>query len=186
MCGKRQPSTGEAQMSADHSFAGSCENPPRFSAILTPHRSLSHRGFTILMLFFAGVSVAAGTGFLLIGAWPVFGFFGLDIALLYWAFRRNYQDGMLREQVHITDTTLVVRKTFPRKAPEEWQFIPYWVRVELVENEALETCGPLFLTSHGSKLEIGAFLSPDERRDLAGALKSALRGGGMIPSPQPG
>ncbi|WP_137388347.1 DUF2244 domain-containing protein [Rhodoligotrophos defluvii] len=156
----------------------------RFSAILTPHRSLSQRGFLLLMLFFGGVSAVVGTGFLVMGAWPVFGFFGLDVALLYWAFRRNYQDGTMHEQVDITDTALVVRKVFPREPTKEFRFIPYWVRVELVENEVLETCGPLYLTSHGARLEIGSFLSPQERRDFAGALKAALRGG-MVSVPQP-
>ncbi|WP_342640748.1 DUF2244 domain-containing protein [Rhodoligotrophos ferricapiens] len=164
-------------MSERSTDQGSNGEAIRFSAILTPHRSLSQRGFLILMLFFGGASVIAGTGFLMIGAWPIFGFFGLDVALLYWAFRRNYQDGNMHEQVDITDSALVVRKVFPRQPPKEWRFIPYWVRVELIENEALETCGPLFLTSHGRRLEIGSFLSPDERRDLAGALKAALRGG---------
>ena len=58
-----------------------------FSAVLTPHRSLSATGFLILMMLVGGVSFAAGIVFLMMGAWPVFGFFGLDVLLLYLAFR---------------------------------------------------------------------------------------------------
>lgn len=151
--------------------------PLRFSAIITPHRSLSLNGFRWLMLVLVAVSILVGLGFILVGAWPVFGFFGLDVALLYWAFRRNYRDAEISEQVEITDSSLVVRKQLPRQPPREWRLIPYWVRVELVEDEELETCGPLWLVSHGKRLEIGSFLSPDERRDLAGALRRALQAG---------
>ena len=64
--------------------------PTIFSATLTPHRSLGRVGFLVLMLLFGGVSFVTGMLFLVIGAWPVLGFFGLDVLLLYWAFRLNY------------------------------------------------------------------------------------------------
>lgn len=150
---------------------------PFFRALLTPHRSLGRKGFVTLMLVLLLAWASTGIVFLSMGAWPVFGFFGLDVALLYWAFRRNYRDAEISEQVEITDSSLVVRKQFPRQPPREWRLIPYWVRVELVEDEELETCGPLWLVSHGKRLEIGSFLSPDERRDLAGALRRALQAG---------
>src|ERR1700745_771026 len=61
------------------------QEPAIFSAVLTPHRSLSRKGFLALMLVAGGASLAMGTTFLLVGAWPVFGFCGLDVLLLYWA-----------------------------------------------------------------------------------------------------
>ena len=67
--------------------------PTLFSAVLTPHRSLSATGFVIVMALVGGVSFAAGIAFLLMGAWPVFGFFGLDVLLIYLAFRANYRAG---------------------------------------------------------------------------------------------
>ena len=63
--------------------------PTIFSATITPHRSLGSTGFLVLMLAFGGVSFFTGIAFLMMGAWPVFGFFGLDVALLYWAIRIN-------------------------------------------------------------------------------------------------
>ena len=56
----------------------------------------------ILMAVFGGVSFITGIAFLLKGAWPVFGFFGLDVALLYIAFRLNYRSGRLYETVDLT------------------------------------------------------------------------------------
>jgi uncharacterized membrane protein len=60
--------------------------PTIFSVVIRPHRSLGSLGFLVLMAVFGAVSFAAGVAFLLMGAWPVFGFFGLDVLLLYWAF----------------------------------------------------------------------------------------------------
>ena len=63
--------------------------PELFSALLTPHRSLNRTGFLALMIFVSLVSFAAGLAFLLMGAWPVFGFFGLDViasSFVLWLF----------------------------------------------------------------------------------------------------
>ena len=65
--------------------------PALFVARLTPHRSLSRAGFVLVMAVLGAISFAAGMVFLLIGAWPVFGFFGLDVLLVYCAFRANYR-----------------------------------------------------------------------------------------------
>ena len=65
--------------------------PTIFAAVLTPHRSLGNIGFLVLMIVFGGVSFVSGIAFLMMGAWPIFGFFGLDVLLLYWAFRINYR-----------------------------------------------------------------------------------------------
>ena len=70
--------------------------------MLTPHRSLGPTGFLILMAVLGGVSFAAGIVFLLVGAWPVFGFFGLDVLLIYCAFRLNYRAARAYEEVTVT------------------------------------------------------------------------------------
>src|SRR5580698_5285959 len=88
--------------------------PTLFSAIITPHRSLSSTGFVIFMLCIGGISFAAGMVFLMLGAWPVFGFFGLDVALEYWAFRANYRAARAYEEVTVTATELTVRKISQR------------------------------------------------------------------------
>ena len=67
-------------------------DPSLFAARLTPHRSLSRAGFLLLMAVLGGISFAAGMVFLVLGAWPVFGFVGLDVLLVYWAFRANDRD----------------------------------------------------------------------------------------------
>lgn len=145
---------------------------PLFSAALRPHRSLPPAGFLALMAVLGGLSFAAGMVFLLHGAWPVFGFFGLDVALVYVAFRLNYRDGRRLETVDLSREELLVRRIDPRGRVAQWRFQPYWVRLHLTEHD--DTVGPLTLSSHGRRLSLGAFLSGPERRDFARALEAAL------------
>ena len=153
--------------------------PTIFSVMLTPHRSLGRVGFLVLMLLFGGVSFISGALFLLLGAWPVFGFFGLDVLLLYWAFRLNYRHAEAYEQVTVTPSALKVRKVSHLGRAREWVLNPLWVRLDKVE---LEEFGidRLFLVSRGKKLTIASFLGPDEKasfaRELTNALSEARRG----------
>jgi uncharacterized membrane protein len=153
--------------------------PTIFSATLTPHRSLGRVGFLILMMLFGGISFVTGMLFLVIGAWPVLGFFGLDVLLLYWAFRLNYRHADAYEQVTVTPSTLKVRKVSHLGRAREWVLNPLWVRLDKIE---LEEFGidRLFLISHGRKLTIAGFLGPDEKasfaKELGNALSEARRG----------
>ncbi len=109
--------------------------PSLFAARLTPHRSLSRAGFVTLMAALGGVSFAAGMVFLLMGAWPVFGFFGLDVLLVYWAFRANYRAAAAYEDVMVTTSELRVRKVTSRGQVSEWVFNPMWSKLEYEADE---------------------------------------------------
>lgn len=141
---------------------------------LMPHRSLSPRGFVLLMALVSGVSFIAGVIFWLAGAWPVVGFFGLDVALIYLAFKLNYAAARMYETIDISGDEMIVRRVKFGRSPQEWTFQPYWVRVEMAFDD--DICGPLFVKSHGRRLEIGAFLPGEERKAFAEALRSALPG----------
>ena len=90
------------------------DQPTLFSARLTPHRSLSRTGFLVLMMFLGAVSFIAGIAFLLMGAWPVFGFFGLDVLVIYWAFRINFRRADATEDIVVTPSELRVRRVSHR------------------------------------------------------------------------
>src|SRR3546814_12520422 len=79
-----------------------------FDAVLLPNRSLGPRGFRILMLVAGGGACVIGTSFMLMGAWPVTGFCGLEILLLYIDFRLNYRSGRAYEKVRRTQTDLEI------------------------------------------------------------------------------
>lgn len=143
-----------------------------FRAVLYPHRSLGPTGFLVLMLAVGGVSFVTGMVFLLMGAWPVMGFFGLDVALIYGAFRLNYRAGRMYETVELTPETLVVTRVHPSGRQESFDFNPYWVRVRLAPTPQGRT--DLRLTSHGREFAFARFLTEEERREFSNTLSGAL------------
>ena len=147
--------------------------PEIFSAVITPHRSLGSTGFLILMLGVGGISFAAGMVFLALGAWPVMGFFGLDVLLIYWAFRANYRAARAYEQVTVTASTLHVRKVTHQGKVAEWTLNPVWTQLDRQTHEdfGIER---LFLVSRGRRLAIAGFLGAKEKEDFAEALSAAL------------
>jgi uncharacterized membrane protein len=151
---------------------GSATEPYAFDVILHPHRSLSPTGFFILMLFIVGVSFSAGLAFLSQGAWPIFGFFGLDVLLIYAAFKFNYRDGRMFETIQMGAKELLVRRVFPSGRVRVWTFEPAWMGV-LMDNPP-EHHSQLVLTLRDKRLTVGAFLSPKERLEVSDALKTAL------------
>jgi uncharacterized membrane protein len=146
---------------------------PFFSALITPHRSLGHTGFLVLMLLFGGVSFITGVMFLLIGAWPVFGFFGLDVLVFYLAFRLNNRAAAAYEQVTVSAAELKVRQVTHRGRVREWTLNPLWVRLEKIEHEeyGIER---LLLVTGGRSLPIAGYLGPAEKASFAKALSEAL------------
>ncbi|GAA0784755.1 DUF2244 domain-containing protein [Roseibium denhamense] len=149
------------------------EDRPFFSAVLTPHRSLGPNGFMILMGCFGLISFVAGIIFWQIGAWPVFGFFGLDVALLYLAFRLNYASARAYEEIKVSRNEIVIRKIGPGRRELEFKFNPLWVRlsVERIEDEGVTA---ISLTSRGETVDLGQFLNPEDRTSFAGAMANAL------------
>ncbi|MBU1211712.1 MAG: DUF2244 domain-containing protein [Alphaproteobacteria bacterium] len=143
-----------------------------FNAILTPHRSLSPFGFVVLMSLVSLVSFTVGFYFLLLGAWPVFGFFGLDVLLIYFAFKLNYRAGLAYEKVELSPGLLRLTQVDPRGRQNNFDFNPYWVRVGLSEEHDGRTI--MWLASHGREMVFGHFLTDDERREFVDALKAAL------------
>ncbi len=147
--------------------------PTIFSAVITPHRSLSARGFFLVMAAYGLLSFVAGLACMMAGAWPVVGFLGLDVLLLYWAFKVNYRRAAAYEEVKVTPATLTVRKVSHLGASREWQLNPLWVRLEKTVHEEFGI-ERLFLTSRGKQLIIASFLGPGEKESFAKALGNAL------------
>jgi uncharacterized membrane protein len=147
--------------------------PTLFSAIVTPHRSLGRTGFLLVMAAIGGVSFVTGMVFLLIGAWPIFGFFGLDVLLVYLAFRANFRAAAAYEEVSVTPCELKVRKVSQYGQVSEWKFNPLWVKLnrDVHEEFGIER---LFLVYGGRRIPIAVFLSPQEKVSFAAALAAAI------------
>jgi uncharacterized membrane protein len=161
-------------MNDDNGAASERHSEPKiFAAVITPHRSLGSAGFLILMLCIGALSFASGVMFLLIGAWPVFGFLGLDVLLIYIAFRANFRAARAYEEVAVTATELTVRKVSQHGKVREWTLNPLWVRLDRIVHDEFGI-ERLFLVSRGRRVSIAGFLSPDEKASFAQALSTAL------------
>jgi uncharacterized membrane protein len=149
-------------------------NTKPWQAVLTPHRSLSKQGFLVVMGFVVLVNLVVGALFMSIGAWPVAGFAGLDVLLVWWAFKANFADARCMERISITDHELVFDRLRGDEPPEQQRFVRRWVRVELEEDIERELIGRLSIVSGQIRLSVGEFLAPEERKTLAAALRNAL------------
>ena len=119
----------------------------------------------MLMGVLGCASFITGMVFTSMGAWPVLGFFGLDVLIVYIAFRLNYRAGRLHETIEVSRSDLTVTRIHPTGRRERFNFNPYWVRVRLAEGRDGRT--DLRLHLHGKELAFGRFLTDDERRDFA-------------------
>src|SRR5258705_11058500 len=115
-------------MTAGNDFDPGPAQPELFSALLTPHRSLNRTGFLVLMAFVCAISFAAGLAFLLMGAWPVLGFFGLDVLAIYWAFCINFRSARASEEITVTPSELRLRRGGNCGHVGEWVLNPPWGR----------------------------------------------------------
>lgn len=153
-----------------------------YEFILRPHTALSQNGFLCLMAFVMAISFGTGVYFTLLGAWPVLGFFGLEVGLLYAAFRWNYFVARRYEVVRLSQERVLVERVSPRGERQAWSYNPHWLRINLLamvgdetdKDFGLPATNELVFSSHGQRLSIGRFLSPAERQELYGALSHAL------------
>lgn len=149
------------------------DEPLLYEARFTPYRSLDERGFLIVMAIVAGISFVCGFAFLLMGAWPVFGLFGLDVLAIWWAFRMNFRSARAVEEIVVTPSLITVRQVSADGAAREARMNPLWTRLdkELHEDFGVQK---LTLYSRGTPVVVGGFLHTAQREELALGLSQAL------------
>jgi uncharacterized membrane protein len=171
-------------MTASNDFERGVAEPEIFTALLTPHRSLNRTGFLVMMSLLSAVSFAAGIAFLIMGAWPVLGFFGLDALAIYVAFKINFRRARAYEEISVTPSELRLRRVSHRGHVMEWVFNPLWVRLDQITHEEFGI-ERLYLVSKGRRVAIASFLGADEKASFAKALTAALTAARRGPSYNP-
>ncbi len=136
-------------------------------AVLTPHRSLSQRGFARLLGGFALLNMGVSVMFVLQGAYPVAAFLALDVFVLWLAFRLNYKAGQEEERVRVARRYLHIFRRDPKGRAAHWVVSPTWAQVT-TDATAVR------ISSAGKTVIVGRFLSPHEREDFSQALSRAL------------
>lgn len=146
---------------------------PLLSVTLRPHRSLTPRGLWLVVICVGIASLVAAIPFVILGFWPVAGFYGLDVALLAFAFRMSLNSAGMTEEVALTPVELHVRRKYTKGSTEEWRFNPLWTRLQIDRHEEFGI-SKITLRSRGTSLLIGQSLGPDDKQKLYSALSSAL------------
>jgi len=142
----------------------------RFSRVIRPHRSSSDRAVKIVSFFVLFLFIPTGTAFLIAGAWPVFGFMGLEVGALIFALHYNHKVGAAFEAITITEREFRVSKVDHWGKRKHWSFQPQWLQFRLD--------GPsqqLIAGTHGKRIVIGKFLNLDEKEALCEVLQSEVR-----------
>ena len=160
-------------MTAGNGFDPGDAEPVLFSALLTPHRSLNRTGFVLVMTFLSVISFATGIAFLIMGAWPVVGFLGLDVLAIYIAFKINFRRARAREEITVTASELRLRRISHRGHVMEWVLNPLWVQLDQISHEEFGI-ERLYLVSSGRRVSVGSFLGPEEKASFASALRAGL------------
>lgn len=149
--------------------------PPVAQLRLWPHRSLPRGGF--VGFFGATAALAALPLLTVLGSpvlWGLLPFFVITFTALWFALQASYRTGEVREELHLWPDRVLLMRHDRRGPPRSWEANPHWIRATLHE-----TGGPvpnyLTLTGSGRTVEIGAFLSEEERLDLKPELEDALR-----------
>ncbi len=148
------------------------KNNGTYSIEMRPNQSGSLRGVHIILGFLLFVFIPTGVIFSIIGAWPVFGFMGAELLLLYGALRINQRASRACERLELSDDLFTVKRTDAKGRQFLWQFQPQWLRVDF--QMPSDFVAHLSVNSKGQRLNIAQFLSPAEKSDVADHLKGAL------------
>ncbi len=158
----------------DHALTDDPFAKPLFTATLRPYRSLKLEGFRLMMVLVALASFVASIPFVVLGFWPVAGFYGLDVLLLYFAFRANFAAAKAYEEVSVSPLEVSLKKVGPKGDATEWRFHPIWTRVHRDEHAEFGI-ERLWLASRGQSVTVGRFLPRDEMARFGDRLSDALK-----------
>jgi len=137
-----------------------------------PNRSLSKTGFKVLMIIVSFICITCGMVFYFMGAWPVFGFLGLDIVLIYFAFKINYRSGKIYENIRIASKIFTVSRIFPSGKMQVWKLNPSWAKVEFIESRNQSR---LLVSSEKKVVSIGSFLNAFDKKKLARKIQNSIK-----------
>ena len=151
------------------------EDPPAWEITLWPNRSLGSAGFRVTMAIAAlGFAIPVLPFVWAGGFWVLLPFVFVAFAALGLAIKANTRHGQLREHVSLWKDLIAVERHEVSGEIKRWSCNPYWMRSKLVKEG-----GPVdnYLTLIGSdrEIELGAFLSPEERLDLLADIEAAIK-----------
>lgn len=164
---------GEQSPALSYSDPFTRADAPVWAVTLWPHRSLSPEGFRNLMWFSAAAMALPILALIGTPAAPALApYAGLALFSLWIFFRVNYRRARLTEELRLWPDAIAVERREPKGDVRRWSANPYWVDVKLEDTR--ETRRYLTLRGGGRKIELGAFLTPEERVALAEELQRRI------------
>ncbi|WP_425038435.1 DUF2244 domain-containing protein [Primorskyibacter sp. S187A] len=150
------------------------DTPTRCELQLWPHQSLPPKGFAAFIG--ATICLIMIPMFPLLGSvvlWGILPFMLAAVGGIWWALQRNWRDHQILEVLDMTREDIRLIRHNPRKPDQSWECNAYWAEAHLHPSG-----GPvphyLTLKGNGREVELGAFLSEEERQALYGDLRSRL------------
>ena len=154
-------------------------------AVITPHRSLSRRGFIVLISVLTTINAATALGALALGATPVPIFLGLDVIAVVVAFAISNRAAARLERIQVTAAEVRVVLQSPKgEARTLWVSPTAFTRVALL-GDAADACD-LQLCLSDREMPVARGLNRPERLAFAQALDQAImraRTGRLSPAP---
>lgn len=147
---------------------------PLFAATLTPHRSLTRRGYRYVIAVACVLASIPGIVFFSLGAWPVIGFLGLDVLAIGWALSASMKSGKQYEEVTLWPDELEVKQVSAKGKVALTRFNPFFVKL-VIDRDFNERTTALHLRTRDADMVIGAFLNPDDKASFAKVFGSALK-----------
>lgn len=148
-----------------------------FEAEMRPNCSSSRRALKVLGLTLSAVMVPVALGFSLAGAWPVFGFMGVELIALVALLHYNHRHGNVVERIAVTERHVRLERVNHWGRRENWAFPRHWARINLVGPGAPNS--RLEVLSHGRKVALGSFLTATERHEIWSSLRRFLAVGAL-------
>jgi uncharacterized membrane protein len=143
-------------------------------AEISPHRSLSRRGFIVVIGLLTTINTGTALVFWRMGAAPVPVFLGIDVIAVIVAFVLSRHAGRARERIQVTTAEVrVLMQTAGGEARTVWTSPTAFTRVALSGVAGEET--DLTLRLFGREFAVARALSRPERVDFAAALNAAIR-----------
>lgn len=142
---------------------------------LWPYRSLLRRDFVVfisgtLTLIVLPLLATLGSPVL----WGLLPFFAIAVAGIWYALHRSYKDGELLEELRIWPDRMTLTHIAPRHGIKTWDAIPYWVQLKIdPKHERFKNY--ITLKGNNREVELGRFLSEDERAVVFDELQDKLR-----------
>ena len=139
---------------------------------LEPSKSLRPEGANLVLVILGGFGLVISGSFMVVGAWPVFGFMALDVFLIYIAFQAQYRQSDRGQEITVYNEKIEIKYFKAGTCVKTILLNKYWAKLEHLNSFNRQS--KLMFSSHGKFSEIGEFLSLKEKQKLVAELKPLL------------